>query len=189
MKDHETEKRAVMTRLRYMEAYCQNPTPPPSPAGNLLDQRTSTESKEENRPSSPTQLQPVQSEPLPERQITQQHYENLAQQYHRRDTMDQLHASKINVLRGKQKRAVENLTLKRDRQIEALEKVETKELEAVNLEYGRQEAEIRQEFDVKRSRLERRWKVQALIEKAKMEKRSGLKFEALPEVVALEGSA
>src|ERR1700744_3573744 len=74
--EHDLEKRAVMLRLRHMEAYCQNPTPPPTPVD----------------PSGRPSIDLV----LPERKVTDKDYHNLAQQYRERDIMDTLHASKIN---------------------------------------------------------------------------------------------
>lgn len=84
-----------------MEAYCQNPTPPPTPVD-------------------PTSGRPSIDITLPERKVTDRDYHNLAQQYRERDAMDTLHTSKINVLRGKQKRAVENLMRKKELGIENL---------------------------------------------------------------------
>lgn len=172
MKDHETEKRAIQTRLRHMEAYCQTPSPPTSPLQIAF-----------NRGSVDSTLTTLT---IPERHVTQHHYENLAQAYHVRDNMDDLHASKINVLRGKQKQALQSFIIKKERLVEQVEKEESKELASIDAEYAKQEAEIRQEFATKRSKLESRWKLQTLIEKTKMEKSTGLKYVCLPDIVAVD---
>lgn len=169
MKEQQAEKRAIQTRLRHMEAYCQTPSPPTSPV-QLAFHRGSVDS----------------TITIPERHVTQQHYENLAQAYHSRDNMDDLHASKINVLRGKQKRALQTFMLKKERLIESMEKDNQKELDSVDFNFAKQEAEIRQEFELKRTKLESRWKLQALIEKTRMERSTGLKYECLPDLVAVE---
>lgn len=169
VKEHEAEKRAIQTRLKHMEAYCQTPSPPTSPTQS-----------EFHRPSVDSTIQ------LPERQITQQHYENLAQAYHVRDNMDGLHASKINVLRGKQKRALQNFMLKKEREIEQMERERQKDLTSIDSDFNKQEAEIRQEFDMKRAKLEARWKLQALVEKTRMERSTGLNYEVLPDILAVE---
>lgn len=169
-REHETEKRAIQTRLKHMEAYCQTPSPPHSPTNPDFELRASEDSMRS----------------LPERHITQQHYENLAQAYHLRDNMSDLHASKINVLRGKQKKALQNFILKKEREIEQIEKGHEKELDSIDREFAKQEAEIREEFEMKRSKLEARWKLQALIERTKMERHTGLKYAGLPDVVATE---
>lgn len=169
MKEQQAEKRAIQTRLRHMEAYCQTPSPPTSPL-QLAFHRGSVDS----------------NITIPERHVTQQHYENLAQAYHSRDNMDDLHASKINVLRGKQKRALQTFMLKKDRLIESMQKDHQKELDSIDFDFSKQEAEIRQEFESKRTKLESRWKLQALIERTRMERSTGLKYACLPDLIAVE---
>ncbi|KIY01425.1 uncharacterized protein Z520_02977 [Fonsecaea multimorphosa CBS 102226] len=165
--EHELEKRAIMLRLRHMEAYCQNPTPPSSPV-DPASRHTSIDST------------------FPERKVTDKDYHNLAQQYRERDIMDSLHASKINVLRGKQKRAVENLVRKKEKEMEVLEREQKKELAVIDREFSNQESDLRMVLEKKRARLESRWRTQALIERTKMEKATGLTYAPLPDVVAIK---
>ena len=161
--EHEAEKRTVLTRLRHMEAYCRNPTPPPTP----VDPSSGRPSLEAN---------------LPERRVTDRDYHNLAQQYRERDAMDTLHASKINVLRGKQKTAVENLVRKKEKEIENLERDQEKKLEQVDKDFAAQEDNLRNALGAKRARLEQRWRTHALIERTKVERQTGLKHGPLPDV-------
>ncbi|KAK5938608.1 hypothetical protein PMZ80_008798 [Knufia obscura] len=168
--EHELAKRSIQTRLKHMEAYCHTPSPPQSPLQLDFDYRPSVDS----------------IVTLPERQVTQQHYENLAQAYHDRDNMANLHASKINVLRGKQKRALQNFVTKKEREIEQMENEHEKELDSTDLEYARLETEIREEFETKRIKLEARWKLQALIERTRVEKSTGLKHQGLPDISFVE---
>lgn len=169
-KENEVEKRSIQTRLKHMEAYCHTPSPPQSPSQMTFGFRASEDSLRS----------------LPERHVTQQHYENLAQAYHVRDNMDGLHASKINVLRGKQKRTLQNFMLKKERELEQMEGDHNKEMAAVDHDYAIKEAEIRQEFDYRRTKLEARWKLQTLVERTRLERSTGQKFEALPDIVAVE---
>ena len=166
-REHENDKQRAMVRLRYMEAYCQNPIPPPTPVDPIS-----------GRPS----IDAV----LPERKVTDRDYHNLAQQYRERDTMDNLHASKINVLRGRQKKTVENLVRKREQEIEKLEKEQDRELDSVGKDFASQEHRLRLALGSKRARLEMRWRTQALIERTKIERLTGLKHTALPDVIAIE---
>ncbi|KIW35107.1 hypothetical protein, variant [Cladophialophora immunda] len=166
-KEHELEKRAIMLRLRHMEAYCQNPTPPSTP----VDPGSRHASIDSN---------------YPERKVTDKDYHNLAQQYRERDIMDSLHASKINVLRGKQKRAVENLITKKEKEMEVLEREQKKELAVIDRDFSSQEADLRMVLAKKRARLESRWRTQALIERTKMEKTTGMTYAPLPDVVAIQ---
>lgn len=168
LKEHEMEKRAVLTRLRHMEAYCRNPTPPPTPV-EAASGRPSTDS-------------------LPERKVTDKDYHSLAQQYRERDAMDTLHMSKINVLRGKQKKAVENLIDKKEREIKRLEQELEKEMVAVEQQFSGRQANATLTLAQKRSRLEARWKTQALIQRKNVEKATGLPHAPLPDVVAAEES-
>ncbi|KAL2426090.1 hypothetical protein ABEF95_010786 [Exophiala dermatitidis] len=166
-KEHEVEKRTVMVRLRHMEAYCQTPTPPPTP-------------------SNPASARPSTDSALPERKVTERDYHNLAQQYRERDAMDTLHSAKINVLRGKQKKAVERLMAKKERELEDLEKKQEDELAGIDRDFAGQEANLKLALNSKRARLETRWRTQALIARTKMEKATGLKYAALPAIVAID---
>lgn len=167
--EHDLEKRAVLFRLRHMEAYCQNPTPPATPV-DPASGRTSVDA------------------PLPERKVTEKDYHNLAQQYRERDAMDTLHKSKINVLRGKQKKAVESLMDRRDGEIEKLERDQQRELAAIDTEYSTQENQVLIGLSTRRARLEARWRTQAAIERARMEKTTGVRLAALPDVMVQDSS-
>ncbi|EXJ92559.1 hypothetical protein A1O3_01111 [Capronia epimyces CBS 606.96] len=166
-KEHEVEKRTVMVRLRHMEAYCQNPTPPPTPVD-------------------PASGRPSTDSALPERKVTDKDYHNLAQQYRERDAMDTLHTAKINVLRGKQKKAVERLILKKEQEIEDLEKGQQGQLAEIDQDFASLEESLKLALGAKRARLEARWRTQALIARTKIEKATGLEYAPLPDVVALD---
>ena len=168
-KELDLDKRAVMIRLRHMEAYCQNPTPPATPV-EPLSARASSDSS------------------FPERKVTDKDYHNLAQQYRERDAMDTLHTSKINVLRGKQKKAVENLMAKKEQEIEAMEKKFQQGSSSLERDIIAQETDLMLALGQRRARLEARWKTQALIQRTKMESTTGLSFACLPDVVAVEDS-
>lgn len=168
--EHTVEKRTVMVRLRHMEAYCRNPTPPVTAVG-------------------PDSGRVSMDSALPGRKVTDKDYHNLAQQYRERDAMDTLHASKINVLRGKQKKAVESLILRKSRELEALEKRLEKELDPIDRDFATQETDLKLALGVKRVRLEARWKTQALIERTRMEKATGAKYAGLPDVLAVDDSS
>jgi hypothetical protein len=167
--EHESEKQKAMVRLRYMEAYCRTTMPPPAlsePSTGLLTSDVL----------------------LPERKVTERDYHNLAQQYRERDTMDNLQASRINVLRGRQKKAVENLIRRREQDLEKLERAQDKELASVDQDHANQEERLRLALGAKRARLEMRWRTQALIERTKAERTTGLKHAALPDVIAIDDS-
>lgn len=183
LKEHETDKMKILTRLRHMEAYCQTPSPPSTP----IDATFPTLPSGSDRASSSAShhrgsIDSALSTALPERKITDRDYHNLAASYRERDAMDNLHASRINVLRGRQKRAVENFSLRKDRETDRMEEDFRKELDAIDLEFAVQEAQCRQELREKKQRLEQRWKLQALICRTKQENATGLKYESLPDL-------
>lgn len=167
IREHEYDKMATMVRLRHMEAYCQRTTPPP-----LLEESPTSKGKSPEIQAS-------------RRKVTDKDYHSLAQVYRERDAMDVLHTSKINVLRGKQKRAVEDFALKKEREIEALERQQAKEIETLDQEARREECDLKLALGVKRAQIEARWKLQALVQQTKLEKGTGLKYAAMPDVLAI----
>jgi hypothetical protein len=167
VREHDYEKRATVVRLRHMEAYCLNPTPPPTPDTQITNGKAPE----------------VQA---PHRKVTDKDYNSLAQVYRERDAMDVLHGSKINVLRGKQKKAVEDFVLKKEREIEALQKQQAKEIEKLDQEARKEECSLMLAFGVKRAQIETRWRLHALVERTKLEKVDGLKYAAMPDVLAMD---
>jgi hypothetical protein len=164
IREHDYDKKATMVRLRHMEAYCQSITPPP----------TSDMSSNDKAP---------EGHGL-HRKVTDKDYNNLAQVYRERDAMDMLHSSRINVLRGKQKKAVENFMLKKEREVEALKQQQAIETEKLDQEAGKDESNLKLTFGVKCAQLETRWRLQALIARTKVEKSTGLKYALMPDVLA-----
>ena len=160
--EFDIEKRAVMVRLKHMEAYCQHPTPPPTPVDSSSSTTSSPASIDHHQQSPPQQ-------PLPSRKVTEKDYHSLAAQYRERDAMDSLHSSKINVLRGKQKKAVETFTSKREHEVLLMERAHDKEVDAMDDVVAKREEGVLATFGAKRARLETRWKLQALIERGRME--------------------
>ncbi|RMZ87992.1 hypothetical protein DV736_g4780, partial [Chaetothyriales sp. CBS 134916] len=164
-REHKLEEQRAMVRLRHMEAYCHSPTPlqtPPDPA----PERSPTEAV------------------LPERRVTEKDYHNLAQQYRERDSMGSLHASRVNVLRGKQNKTVENLVRKGMQEIDKMCREHERELEAIDKDFASQQDRLRLALASKRARLEMRWRTQALITRTQVERHTGLEHAALPDVTA-----
>lgn len=168
--EFELAKRAILIRLRHMEAYVQNPTPPPTPeAGN------STISSDEQN--------------LPERKVTDRDYHNLAQQYRERDAMETLHRSKIEVLRGKQEKALEAFIAKKDRELLLLKAEHAKAVKTTDDVQAQEEERMNDEFSERRRRIERRWRLQACVERTKIERITGLKYADLPDIFVGSGNA
>ncbi|RMD44699.1 hypothetical protein DV735_g274, partial [Chaetothyriales sp. CBS 134920] len=163
-REHELEKQRAMVRLRHMEAYCRSQMLPAATAGPATDGGR------------------------PERRVTQKNYHNLAQQYRERDSMDNLHASKVNVLRGKQNKTVENLIRRGRQEIDKIKKGHDRELEAIDKAYVSQKDRLDLILAAKRARLETRWRMKALIIRTQADQRTGLKHSALPDVTTSQES-
>ncbi len=161
--EFEVAKRTILVRLRHMEAYVQNPTPPPTPQNS-----TSSRNSEERS--------------LYERKVTDKDYHNLAQRYRERDAMETLHRSKIEVLRGKQNKALETFINKKEKELSTLKLEHVKAVKVAGELEAQDEEALMDAFSDKRRRLEDRWRLQASIERARMERVTGLKYAALPEV-------
>ena len=167
--EFELAKRAILIRLRHMEAYVQNPTPPPTP-------QTSTSIRNSDGLT------------LPERKVTDRDYHNLAQQYRERDAMETLHRSKIEVLRGKQNKALEIFAAKKDRELLNLKADHAKAIKAMDETHAQEEEGMIDIFNKRRGRLEARWRLQAGVESMKLEQITGLKHAELPDVLVGSGN-
>ena len=161
--EFEVAKRTVLVRLRHMEAYVQNPTPPPPPQDSTFGRNSEERS-------------------LYERKVTDRDYHNLAQQYRERDAMETLHRSKIEVLRGKQNKALENFITRKEMELTTLKCEHEKALKQAGELEALDEKALTDALNDKRRKLEDRWRLQASIERARMERVTGLKYAALPEV-------
>jgi rubrerythrin len=162
--EFELAKRAILVRLRHMEAYVQTPSPPPTP--NTI---TSTRNSDELN--------------LPERRVTDKDYHYLAQQYRERDSMETLHRSKIEVLRGKQSKALETFAAKKNREMLLLKSEHAKAIKTTEEAQAREEESMNEEFNEKGRRLEARWRLQSQVERTKIERTTGLRYADLPDVL------
>ncbi|RKU44348.1 hypothetical protein DL546_007229 [Coniochaeta pulveracea] len=120
---------------------------------------------------------------LPAREVTQKHLEQLGQQYHIRDGMERRHQSRINVLREKQAKRMEELMERHAAEITALTDRRTEEFEDLGLESANEEEALMQKFSDRKARLLRRWRLEAEILRRGREKTEGVRYASatLPE--------
>jgi hypothetical protein len=114
------------------------------------------------------------------RPVTKRDYDKLSQQNHLLNTMDTLHESKINVLRGTQEQRAMALMTKNENTLEKLAddcRAEREEIEAC---HQGEEIRLANMFTGKKCRMIMRWKLQEEIERKKLEKDSGLMYGPLP---------
>lgn len=117
---------------------------------------------------------------MPERTVTKADYRQLEQQYHVRNGMENLHASRINVLREKQAKQLERIIAKQEAETEK----QATDLELENEELEQQfqgvEEELKRGFKERKRRLVKRWGMAEAIERRKLELETGEMFAELP---------
>ena len=119
-------------------------------------------------------------EGMPRRRITEGDYRKLAQQYHIRNGMGNLHEARIHVLREKQAKQLERVAAKQEAEVEILEMEMNQKLEDHDAEYDMEERDLRQEFSERKRRLVARWTVIEAIERRKLENEMGELYGPLP---------
>lgn len=119
---------------------------------------------------------------MPSRVVTKSDYRQLEQQYHIRNGMDNLHASRINVLRERQGKQQERIMAKQEAELETLESNFEQQNEELDTKFREEEMQLQQEFAERKKRLVRRWALAEAIERRKLEKATGETFEPLPPI-------
>ena len=120
---------------------------------------------------------------MPSRVVTKSDYRQLEQQYHIRNGMDNLHASRINVLREKQGKQQERIMAKQETELETMESDFERQNEEMDARFRDEEIRLRQEFAERKKRLIKRWALAEAIERRKLEQVTGETFEPLPPIV------
>ena len=119
---------------------------------------------------------------MPTRVVSMKDYHQLEQQYHIRNGMDNLHKSRINVLREKQGKQLERITAKQEAERETLSNDHRKQLIELESAHQAKEEELRQEFEARKRRLISRWALTEAIERRKIENQTGESHGPLPAV-------
>ena len=114
------------------------------------------------------------------RKITEQDRKMLLQQYQVRNTMDNLHEARINVLREKQAKQLERILAKQEAELEKVSQDMDKLL--AEQETTVDEQEITQGFADRRRRLISRWELMEAIERQKLENETGVAYGPLPPI-------
>lgn len=119
---------------------------------------------------------------MPSRVVTKTDYRQLEQQYHIRNGMDNLHDSRINVLREKQGKQQERIMAKQETELETLESDFERQNEEMDARFRDEAVRLRQDFVERRKRLVRRWTLVEAIERRKLEQATSETFEPLPPI-------
>ena len=96
--------------------------------------------------------------------------------------MDNLHKSRINVLREKQGKQLERISAKQESELEALSNDHRQQLVELESAYQAEEDELGRDFGARKQRLMKRWALAEAIERRKLEVETGDSHGALPPV-------
>lgn len=117
---------------------------------------------------------------MPNRIITQQHYRQLDQQYHVRNGMENLRASRINVLREKQAKQLERIMAKQELDVEQMDKELATTLQEFETTCHTEMQVLTEESAERRKRLVSRWSLAEAILRKRLENETGEAYGRLP---------
>lgn len=143
-------ERSVRIRLKHMEAYCDGLG---RAAGAVA---------------------------MPARQVTERDLRELGQQYNLRDGMERLHQSKINVMRDRQAKRMEELLDRQETELEKLLSKSQEEMEQLAGQFADETEALNNTFVLRKKRLQRRWKLAIQILCKELEKNEGYQYGEIP---------
>lgn len=112
----------------------------------------------------------------PPRVVTERDLRELGQQYNVRDDLDRLHQSKINVMRDKQAKQMEQLLQRQEEEEEKLAAKQDTELDTLDEACVTEENKFLRVFKERKERMLKRWEIIEEVERKGLEKASNLRF-------------
>ncbi|KAJ5116311.1 hypothetical protein N7456_000659 [Penicillium angulare] len=167
-REFDREKINSRTRIKHMEGYFRNASPPPSPAATA-------------DPSSDSLIPGPESTP-PARRITRQQLEQLEQQYHDHETMDALHEARIKVLRERQEKRLQEAIVRMETELDDLSEKNSKAVAALQADHRREESSLIDALENKKTLLRRRWNLEEAILRRQLEDKNGHLYGPLPPI-------
>ncbi|KAL6917793.1 hypothetical protein FSHL1_009223 [Fusarium sambucinum] len=152
----EASARSVNIRLKHMEAYCDG-----------LGRSSGSSSPD----SASTQ---------PQRVVTERDLRELGQQYNIRDGMERSHQAKINVMRDRQARRMEELIDRQETEHENLLNQTRNELDELAAQAAHEEEMLASTFSSRKAKLVRRWELAIEILRKELEAQNGVKYAPIP---------
>ncbi|KAI1079592.1 hypothetical protein F5B20DRAFT_570860 [Whalleya microplaca] len=113
---------------------------------------------------------------MPTRVVSERDLRELGQQYNVERNMKQLHQAKINVMRDRQAKALEELLGRQESEMNRVIERHKKEVENLESDFADEEDALTTTFSQRRSTLEKRWELEMEVMRKEMEKETGLKF-------------
>lgn len=118
----------------------------------------------------------------PERVVTERDLRELGQQYNIRDDLERLHQSRINVMRDKQAKQMEQLLDRQEDEIAKLGRRQDEELVALEEGFGVEEDGFTNLFLQRRGRMAKRWALVGEIERRRLEATEGVRYAPVEPV-------
>ncbi|KAH8196559.1 hypothetical protein TruAng_009287 [Truncatella angustata] len=116
---------------------------------------------------------------MPKRVVTERDLRELGQQYNLEKNMRQLHQAKINVMRDRQAKALEELQQRQEDELEKLQDKNRAEVEAVESIFADQEDTLAITLHRRRQTITKRWGLSMRILQKEKEAETGLRFSIL----------
>ncbi|KAF4946100.1 hypothetical protein FGADI_11456 [Fusarium gaditjirri] len=151
----EASERSVRIRLKHMEAYCDG-----------LGRNSANSS--------------AGSDSQPHRVVTERDLRELGQQYNIRDGMERSHQAKINVMRDRQAKRMEELVDRQEAEYETLLEQNRQELIELHAQAVLEEEALAHTFTARKSKLVRRWELAIEILRKELEDQDGVKYAPIP---------
>ncbi|KAM5366029.1 hypothetical protein ACJZ2D_010707 [Fusarium nematophilum] len=147
----EASERSVKIRLKHMEAYCDGLGRSPDPSNSS-------------------------SSSLPHRVVTERDLRELGQQYNIRDGMERSHQAKINVMRDRQAKRMEELIDRQEMEYEKFLERNHDELEDLAAQAAHDEETLANTFGARKAKLMRRWELAIEILRKELEAHDGVQY-------------
>ncbi len=122
------------------------------------------------------------SGPNPARVVTERDRRELSQQYNLKNNIERLHQSRINVMRERQGRQMEQLLMRQEEELEKLARKQADDLDAHDEAFGDAEEKLTDLFRARKERLRKRWAIMDEVTRRKMEARDGLSYAKLGDM-------
>jgi hypothetical protein len=116
---------------------------------------------------------------MPKRLVTERDLRELGQQYNLEKNMRQLHQAKINVMRDRQAKALEELQERQEEELHKFLEKNRTELEVLESTFSDEEDTFAVTLHRRRQTMDKRWNLSMRILQKEKEAKTGLKFSVL----------
>jgi hypothetical protein len=116
---------------------------------------------------------------MPKRIVTERDLRELGQQYNVEKNMKQLHQAKINVMRDRQAKKLEELLQRQDDELDKLLDKNRTEMESLESAFGDEEDALSVTLNRRKRTVQKRWQLSMQILQKELEAEKGLRFSVL----------